>query len=315
MSSSPPISRASSELRVGFVGLGQIGRPIATRLVARGFALSAYDIDRSAVDAFCGETGAPPAATLAALAAASDVIVLSLPTSAAVRTVVLGSDSGGEGLLSATRPGSLVIDMGSSRPTETQELAGELKTRDINMLDAPVSGGVSGAIEGTLTVMVGGPPNLIESVRPLLDAVGSRVFLTGPVGSAHALKALNNLLSAAGMLVTSEALLIGRRFGLDPHVMLQVVNSSSGRNYATEAKFEQFVLPRSFDSGFSLELMLKDLMTAVELAEATGTPAPYSIACCDLWAIARSQLHEGADHTEIARWLETITDGAFVDTD
>ena len=162
------------------------------------------------------------------------------------------------------------------------------------MLDAPVSGGVPRAEAGTLSIMVGGDPAVIAGCRPVLQPMAEHIFETGPLGSGHALKALNNLVSAAGLIAAAEALLIGRRFGLDPNVMIDVLNASTGRNNSTENKFKQFVLSRSFASGFSLDLMVKDLTTALDLAHATGTPAPFSAACRELWAAAQAQLESGA---------------------
>jgi 3-hydroxyisobutyrate dehydrogenase len=174
------------------------------------------------------------------------------------------------------------------------------------MVDAPVSGGVRRAADGTLAVMVGGDPALVARCDPLFRAVGQQVFACGPLGSGHAMKALNNLVSATGLLAAAEALVVGRRFGLDPGRMLEVLNASTGRNHATEQKLAQFVLSRRFDAGFSLALMVKDLATALELARDTGTPAPLSAECRALWTQAAAALEPGADHTAIVRWLESI---------
>ena len=196
--------------------------------------------------------------------------------------------------------------MGSSSPTGTRALGEALAAHGVHLLDAPVSGGVRGAEGGTLAVMVGGDPAVVESCRPLLALVGDRVFATGPLGSGHAMKALNNLVSAAGLIAATEALLIGRRFGLDPRLMLEVLNASTGRNHATEHKLAQFVLPRTYAAGFSLALMVKDLRTAVALAHDTGTPAPFGSECLALWSRAAAALEEGADHTAVVRWFETL---------
>jgi 3-hydroxyisobutyrate dehydrogenase len=169
-----------------------------------------------------------------------------------------------------------------------------------------VSGGVRRAADGTLAIMVGGDAAAIATCRPLLERIGERIFPTGPLGSAHAMKALNNLVSAAGLLAAGEALLIGRKFGLDPALMVDVLNASTGRNNATEHKMKPFVLSRSFASGFSLALMVKDLGTAMALADDTGTPAPFSSECRALWARAGAALEAGADHTAVVRWLETL---------
>jgi 3-hydroxyisobutyrate dehydrogenase len=154
--------------------------------------------------------------------------------------------------------------------------------------------------------MVGGDPTMIARCRPLFDAVGTQRFECGPLGAGHAMKALNNLVSAAGLVAAGEALLVGARFGLDPARMLEVLNASTGRNYATEHKLAQFVLSRRFDAGFSLALMVKDLATALELAADTATPAALATECHALWTRAATALEPGADHTAIVHWLETL---------
>jgi 3-hydroxyisobutyrate dehydrogenase len=283
---------------VGFVGLGHMGLPMAAHLVEAGYVVRGHDVDAAARAAFEKATGAEAAGGLAG-AARARAVVLSLPSSPAVRRVLLD-----EGLLGAMEEGALVIDMGSSDPTQTRELAEIAAGHGVQLLDAPVSGGVRGARAGTLTIMAGGPEDRVAECRPLLETVGGKVLHVGPVGAGHALKALNNLLSATSLLVSSEALLAGRRFGLDPRVMLDVINGSSGRSYSTEHKLPDFVLPETFSAGFALRLMVKDIRTAVELAHATGTPIALGEATVALWEQAAAELPEDADHTEIARWLE-----------
>jgi 3-hydroxyisobutyrate dehydrogenase len=279
---------------VGFVGLGNMGLPMAGRLVDAGFAVRGYDASAAARGRFTGAVDTLPEA-------AADTVVLMLPDSSVVRRVLLD-----EGLLTALDAGSRVIDMSSSEPTETRALAEETKEAGVELLDAPVSGGVSGAREGTLTIMAGGPEESVAACRPLLDAMGSNVMHVGPVAAGHALKALNNLLSATSLLVSSEALLAGRRFGLDPQVMVDTLNRSTGRSWSTQTKLPKFVLPRDWSSGFPMRLMVKDLQIALGLAEATGAPSPLGRRTLQLWERACANLGEEADHTEIARWLESM---------
>jgi 3-hydroxyisobutyrate dehydrogenase len=293
-----------SNLRVGLVGLGHMGRPIAARLCAGGVRLRVFDLREEAVARVVGDCGAEPAVSLVDLGRASDVVITLLPDGAAVRRVVLGP--GDDRLLDAMPAGTVLVDMGSSSPLITRALGASLAERGVAMLDAPVSGGVRGAEAGTLAMMVGGDAATIARCRPLLALVGARLFVTGALGSGHAMKALNNLVSAAGLIAAGEALLVGRRFGLDPALMLEVLNASTGRNYATEHKLAQFVLTRSWAAGFSLGLMVKDLATAVDLARDTGTPAALAAECHALWARAAAALGGDADHTEVVRWLETV---------
>src|SRR5262249_38698973 len=149
---------------------------------------------------------------------------------------------------------TIVIDMSSSAPLGTRTLGGELKAAGFAFIDAPVSGGVKRAIDATLAIMVGGDADIITRVEPMLAAMGKDIFRTGPLGSGHAMKALNNYVSAAGLTAAVEALVVGQKFGLDPNVMTDVLNASSGRNNTTENKLKQFIIPRNFTSGFSVAL-------------------------------------------------------------
>jgi 3-hydroxyisobutyrate dehydrogenase len=273
-----------------------MGVPMTARLVEAGHEVRGFDVDPAA-RARAGEAGVE---SLTEAAAGVDVVVLMLATSAIVRQVALD-----EGLLEAVDSGALVVDMGSSDPTQTRELAAEAGQRGVRYLDAPVSGGVVGAEAGTLTIMAGGSEEDLESCRPIFDAVGAKIVHAGPVGAGHALKALNNLLSATNFLITLEAVTAGARFGLDPKVMVDAINDSTGRSWATEHKVPQFVEPRSFTSGFAMRLMVKDIQTARELAHATDSPFVLGDAAVALWEQAADALPDDADHTEIALWLET----------
>lgn len=284
---------------IGFVGLGRMGAHMAGRLVAAGYRVQAFDVDATARQSFADASGGTAAASLREVADGAAAVVLILPTSAIVSSVLRD-----EGLLSATAPGTLLLDMGSSQPEVTRELATAAEGSGIRMFDAPVSGGVKGARAGTLTIMAGGPPEWVAECAPLLDAMGSKTVHVGPVGAGHALKALNNLLSASHLLASSEALEIGTRFGLDPQTMLDAINGSSGKSWSTEMKLPTYVLPRQFTSGFSLALLVKDTRIAVELARSTGTAAAHAEATLALWEQAMADLADDADHTEIARWVE-----------
>jgi 3-hydroxyisobutyrate dehydrogenase len=283
-------------VRVGFVGLGHMGVPMTARLVEARHEVRGFDVDPAAR----ARAGQAAVESLPEAAAGVDVVVLMLATSAIVRQVVLD-----EGLLDAVDSGALVVDMGSSDPSQTRELAAEAGRRGVRYLDAPVSGGVVGAEAGTLTIMAGGSEEDLDSCRPIFEAVGAKIVHAGPVGAGHALKALNNLLSATNFLITLEAVTAGARFGLDPKVMVDAINDSTGRSWATEHKVPQFVEPRSFTSGFAMRLMVKDIQTARELARATDSPFVLGDAAVALWEQAADALPDDADHTEIALWLET----------
>jgi 3-hydroxyisobutyrate dehydrogenase len=279
---------------VGFVGLGRMGEPMVRRLAAAGVAVRGHDaVARpDLADVVTLVEKAPQ------VAQGAPVVILMLPDSNVVEAVVRDA-----GLLDALAPGTVLVDMGSSEPLRTRSLADEVAARGSVLVDAPVSGGVAGATAGTMTIMVGGPDAEVAGLTELLGLLG-RVRHVGPVGAGHALKALNNLMSAAHLLASSEALLAGQRFGLDPAVMLDAVNGSSGRSGSTENKWPNFVLPGTFDSGFALALMLKDIRIALGLAEATGAPSALTARTVELWSEAAAALGPDADHTEIVRWLQ-----------
>jgi len=280
--------------RIGFVGLGNMGHPMTSRLVGAGHEVHAFDVAEAA-RARAVEAGATEATTLAAAADGADLVILMLPNSDIVEQVALDA-----AFLEALPAGATVVDMSSSEPRRTQALAGRLAERGIRMVDAPVSGGVKGAEKGALTIMVGGEDADVARVTPVLEVLGRPVH-AGGIGSGHAVKALNNLLSATHLWATSEAIEAGRRFGLDPEVMLAVFNGSSGRSGSTENKWPNFILPGTFDSGFGLRLMLKDMRIAVQLAEQSGAPSRLGADAVALWAEAAEALPPTADHTEVAR--------------
>jgi 3-hydroxyisobutyrate dehydrogenase len=289
--------------RIGVVGLGNMGRPMAENLLKGGFALAVADADPRRL-AGLGVKALLPA-SLAVLGEMSEIVITMLPDGKIVRKALLG-DGSNDGVLDGLQPGSQVIDMSSSAPVGTREPGAALAARGIALVDAPVSGGVKRAIDGTLAIMVGGAASDIERARPLLAAMGRDIFPTGPLGSGHAMKALNNYVSAAGLAAAAEAVLVGQRFGLDPTTMVDILNASTGRNNATENKFKQFIVPKRYAAGFTMGLMAKDLRTALETAEATATPTPLAAACIALWNQAEAKLGPAADHTEIARYLETL---------
>ena len=282
---------------VGFIGLGRMGTPMATRLAEAGYRVQGYDVSEQVTTSWAERVGATPGATLQAAADGAATVILMLPDSAVVSRVL------GE-LGPALAPGTVVVDMSSSEPLVTQQLAASLAEGDVTLIDAPVSGGVKGAVAGSLTIMVGGPAAALDRVRPLLEILGGRIVAVGDVGAGHAVKALNNLLSGTHLLVTSEAMTAAARFGLDVPTVLDAINTSTGRSWSTQTKWPDYIVPGTYDSGFSLRLLLKDMRIALGLAERMGTPASLAGAATDLWAEAAGALPEDADHTEIARWLD-----------
>lgn len=286
---------------IGIVGLGNMGAPMARRLAGAGHALVLYDLRPEVLETLVDEEGAVVAAkSLPDLGRACEIVITMLPDAAAVKKAVL-REAGG--LAQDMSPGGLVIDMSSSAPRATVALGEELAGRGLALIDAPVSGGVPRARDGSLTIMAGGPAELIDSVEPILSAMG-RVLRTGALGSGHAAKALNNYVSAAGLVAVSEALIVAERFGLDPHLLNRVLDASTGRNNTTERKVEPFMLSRSFDSGFALDLLCKDVAMARDLSRELGLDAPGLEACSALLDAAARSLGTAADHTAAFAYLE-----------
>ncbi|HEY1622667.1 MAG TPA: NAD(P)-dependent oxidoreductase [Streptosporangiaceae bacterium] len=290
---------------VAFLGLGKMGRPMSARLAAAGYAVRGFDADPRIREEVRALGTVEIAGSAAEAADGARIVVLMLPGSDAVAAVLVEKDR----LLDRLADGSLVIDMSSSEPMRTRVMAETAGRRAVRYLDAPVSGGVSGAERGTLTIMAGGDAPDLDEATPLFAALGSRVVRCGGHGAGHAVKALNNLMSATHLLVTSEAMLVAQAFDLDPATVLDAVNAASGRSGSTENKWPNFVLTERYDSGFSLALMVKDMTIALNLAAATGAPARLGGAALDLWREAGGDLPDSADHTEIVRWLQGIGSG------
>jgi 3-hydroxyisobutyrate dehydrogenase len=285
--------------RIGFIGLGNMGAPMAGHLAAAGFRLVAADANPATLARFYSAVPCERAESLAQLGGSCRVLITMLPDGAAVRQVLLGPD----GVAAGLAPGSVVLDMSSAEPVGTRALAAQLAQAGVSLIDAPVSGGVKRAVAGTLAIMAGGEPQVIDRCQRILAALG-KVFRAGASGSGHAVKALNNYLSAVALAATAEAMLAGEKFGIEPAAMLEILNHSTGRNTATDQKYPAFVLSGSFDSGFALGLMAKDLRIALGLAEAVGTPASLLGECSALWDAAQRRLGFGADNTEIVKYLE-----------
>lgn len=287
--------------QVGFVGTGTMGAPMVRCLVQRGYRPMLYDANRDAAVAVASEAGLGVAESAAALARSCQVVILMLPDSEIVKSVCLGPD----GLVAGLATNAIVVDMSSSDPFETRSLGRQLAERQVTLLDAPVSGGVRKAVDGCLAIMLGGDDTAaMERATPVLEAMGV-VHLTGSLGSGHATKALNNYVSAAGLVASCEAVVAGRAFGLDPKILIETINASTGRNNSTENKMIQFILSNEFRrAGFALSLMAKDVGMAAALADKVGHPLPGFQEASRLWSAACEALESDADHTEIFRFVE-----------
>lgn len=285
-----------STRRIAFIGLGRMGAPMAQRLLAAGFDLALHDAAPINADDFAGATVCTSAADAAREA---DMVILMLPDGAVMRDALLADGAAA----SVLRTGAMVVDMGSSDPYLTRDVGAALRERGIRMVDAPVSGGVAKARSGELAIMAGGAAEDVAFCEPVLLNMGARLFHVGPLGAGQAMKALNNLVSAAGLLAVVEALRVGESFGLDPDRMVDVFNASTGRNNTTENKARQFMLSGTYASGFAMRLMVKDMASALRMAEVESVDATQSDACLASWRRAFEALAPDADHTEIHRWL------------
>lgn len=285
-----------------FIGLGMMGYPMAALLSKAGYALSVADADTDRARQFAEQYHVGTIAPDQPSAIEADVVITMLPSSAVVEAVLLGAD-GKTGIAPHLKPGTTVIDMSSSEPMRSRQLAETLAAKDIRFIDAPVSGGVKKATDGSLAIMVGGAKETFDACADILGEMGKTLFHVGGPGAGHAIKALNNYVSAAGMVAAIEALHVGERFGLDPAIMTDVINASSGRNNTTENKIKQFMLNGTFNSAFALQLMAKDLGIAMDLGKSLGYPMPLGDECRGIWDSAASRLDRTGDHTEMYRLL------------
>jgi 3-hydroxyisobutyrate dehydrogenase-like beta-hydroxyacid dehydrogenase len=283
---------------IGFVGLGQMGGPMCRRLLAAGYGLVVHDLRADAMDALVGE-GVAAAGSPAEVAHEAEIVLVSLPTPEVVRAVALGPD----GLI---RGGAIrtYVDLSTTGQAVAAEVAAALAECGIATLDAPVSGGVRGAVAGTLAVMVAGATRELERVRPLLEVFG-RVFHVGErAGLGQLMKLANNFLSASAIAATAEAVVLGVKGGLDPAIMLEVINASTGRNTASEVKFPRQILTGRYAAGFTTGLLTKDLGLCAAAAEALGVPMPVAAAVHDRWQRALAELGADADITRIVALVE-----------
>ena len=280
---------------IGFIGIGNMGRPMATNLVKGGYQVVAYDADGTRAARFATDAGAKSAATLAALGAQVDAVVTMLPTGKEVRACLLETEGGA---LAANLPrGALVIDMSSADPVGTRQTHADLAKRGLTLVDAPVSGGVPRATDGSLAIMIGGDAAAVAAAKPVLAKMGTRLFEVGGPGNGHAMKALNNFVAGTGFIAVAEAVLVGKSFGLDPSVMIDVMNVSTGKNFNTENVVKQHVISRQFASGFALGLLAKDVGIAADLAAAIDVESPLTRLSAALLGEARDRVGAEKDHT------------------
>ncbi|MBN8956299.1 MAG: NAD(P)-dependent oxidoreductase [Rhizobiales bacterium] len=283
---------------IAVIGLGNMGVPMSACLVRAGFKVSGFDQSEAARTRF-KEAGGTPAASAEDAVKNAEVVITLLPDGKIVKAVL-------EKLKPALKPGAIIIEMSSSEPLGTAELGKDFISVGHGFIDAPISGGVRKATDGTLAIMVGGEAATIDRVEAILGAMGKSIFRTGKLGSGHAIKALNNYVSAAGLIAAVEATMIAEKFGLDVELVADIFNASTGRNNTTEVKLKPFIISKKFNAGFPLKLMAKDVRTADGLARALEVSTPFADLCSELWDGAAKNLDDAADHTAIGLHIEKL---------
>jgi 3-hydroxyisobutyrate dehydrogenase len=300
-------------MKVGFIGTGSMGRPMLRNLVAKGFAVVAYDVQPAALEA-AARLGATPADSAAAAAAGGDLLVTMLPSASHVENAYLGP----LGVLEGIGPGRLCVDMSTIDPATSQRVAARLRERGIRFIDAPVSGGVGGAEDGTLAIMVGGDPGDLEEARPVLHAMGQHVVHMGAVGAGEVAKLCNNLIAGVATVAVSEAFRIAEGFGVDARLLTQVIANSSGRTWIMEHSHPvPGIVPRAASSrdyapGFTVDLMCKDLGLAVNAARELRVPVAVASAAQQVLRMASSHGYGRKDVSAVYAFLEASRSDAPV---
>ena len=292
--------------RVGFVGVGVMGRPMARRLIEAGYTLTVFDQDKAAMNAL-GEIGAKLAGSVKELADGCEIVFTSLPTPAVFKEVVLGAGGIGEG-----QAIQILVDLSTVGSQTERQVARALVEKEIETVDAPVSGGAAGAQKGSLAIMAAGKADAINQVRPLFEVLGKLFVVGDEPGQAQLIKLLNNMLSSTAMAITSEAYVAGLKGGLSPEVMMSVFNAGSGKSGATMDKFPKHILPGTFDFGFPVGSVCKDIGLAIEECQALGVPMWLGNSSRQLWNNAAAQGGRGSDMTEIVHFVEQWSSGEKV---
>lgn len=284
--------------QIGFIGIGRMGTPMASRLIDAGYQLVVFDTNANAVQALM-EKGATRADSPQDVADATEVVLLSLPVPQVVKDVATGA----QGLISGSRV-KVVVDLSTTGATMAKQVAKELADKGIAWIDCPVSGGIAGAEKGTLALMASGEREVYEALEPVLSNLGKLFYVGGGAGMGQTMKVLNNLISVTALAITSEALVVGARAGLDPDAMVDVINAGSGKTGASMDKIPKHVLTRSFDFGFAIGLSAKDVRLCLEEAVDLGVPMQVGRAVVDFVQNVKDRFGDQADLTELIRAIE-----------
>ncbi|KJR49214.1 2-hydroxy-3-oxopropionate reductase [Desulfosporosinus sp. I2] len=288
-------------LKVGFIGIGVMGKPMAKNILGAGYSLFVNDVNELAVQELVAE-GVKRVQSPRELAQEVDVVITMLPNGGIVEQVLLGE----QGIFAGAKPGFAIIDMSSVAPTFTQKMAKLAMEQQIDYIDAPVSGGVKGATEGTLTIMVGGEKEPVERYQALLEVMGKKIYHVGKVGAGDAVKIVNNLLLGVNMAAAAEAFVFGTKLGLDPKVLLEIISVSSGNSYALAAKMPNFVFKGQFEAGFAIDLQFKDLELAVQTAKEARVPMMLTNVAQQVFEQARAAGLGREDISAVIKPLEDL---------
>ena len=289
-------------MEIGFIGLGNMGKPMAKNLCKAGYSLIVNDLNREAVAELVA-MGAQEAQTPAGLAKNVDVLITMLPNEAIVRQVIMGET----GILQGAAEGLCLIDMSSVSPEFSRQMAANAEKQGLAYMDAPVSGGVKGAEGGRLTIMVGGKESVIQKCRPVLEVLGEKIYEVGAIGSGDAVKMINNMLLAVNMAAAAEAFVLGQKIGLDPQKMLDIIGESSGSSYALQAKMPNFVFKGEFAPGFMIDLQQKDLELAIQSAKKQQVPFFMAALAQQVYSQAQSAGFGREDISAVIKPLENLT--------
>lgn len=270
-------------MKIGMIGLGAMGLPIAQNLVKAGMTVSGYDVSAQQIEAF-SQVGGKGCKVLSEAVKEADVILASLPNSAIVESIMLGS----EGVLRLCKKGCCIVDLSSVGPGTSRKICDFAKEQGVFYADAPVSGGVSGAANGTLTIMFGGDEDTWKKVQPVLEIIGRKLVYVGGIGAGDAIKIVNNLMLGCNMAAITEALTLGKQLGLSLETMKEIISSSSGNSYAFTAKMEKFIIPGQFEGGFATDLQYKDLNLALEAGKEMLVPLPMTAVAAQVFEASRS---------------------------
>ncbi|MDR1194340.1 MAG: NAD(P)-dependent oxidoreductase [Peptococcaceae bacterium] len=288
-------------MKIGFIGVGAMGKPMAKNLLSAGYEVYVHDLSEANVKEL-GSLGAKVCAGGGELAAKADLIITSLPNAKIVETVMTGQG----GVLESCQPGAIIMDMSSVAPASTKAMAKAAERYGVVYMDAPVSGGVAGAAAGTLTIMVGCDEATYEKVSDVLRVLGKNIYHVGEAGAGDAIKIVNNLLLGVSMAALAEALVLGVRLGLRAETMKEVIGVSSGRSYALEAKFDQFIMADAFDKGFAVDLQRKDLGLALDAAKDVAAPLPLTAAAAQVFEMARAKGFNRQDISAVVKVWEDL---------